>query len=184
MTLPASGPGRLLERSGDAAPRGMTVHDRTRLIGRLRHSYRHRSGLRPRHPRAFRSRDQGLGVRRRHEGGHWRLAGADGKSRRTAGSGSLATLRGILVESVPRLPIVSISGTMRSSPTLDAISAARPSAMSRSRSDCDAEPNSQNLRRIRCLWIKLEQFSQVSRKSLTPLTKIPPEAVDNPVRRP
>jgi len=34
--LPASGPGRLLERSGDAAPRGMTVHDRTRLIGRLR----------------------------------------------------------------------------------------------------------------------------------------------------
>ena len=37
MTLPASGPGRLLERSGDAAPRGMTVHDRTRLIGRLRH---------------------------------------------------------------------------------------------------------------------------------------------------
>src|SRR3546814_3995620 len=36
MTLPASGPGRLLERSGDAAPRGMTVQDRTRLIGRLR----------------------------------------------------------------------------------------------------------------------------------------------------
>ena len=37
MTLPASGPGRLLERTGDGAPRGMTVHDRTRLIGRLRH---------------------------------------------------------------------------------------------------------------------------------------------------
>src|SRR5690606_4529042 len=36
MTWPASGPGRLLERSGDAAPRGMTVHDRTRLTGRLR----------------------------------------------------------------------------------------------------------------------------------------------------
>ncbi len=32
MTLPASGPGRLLERRGDAAPRGMTVQDRTRLM--------------------------------------------------------------------------------------------------------------------------------------------------------
>ena len=37
MARPASGPGRLLERIGDDAPRGMTVHDRTRLIGRLRH---------------------------------------------------------------------------------------------------------------------------------------------------
>ena len=37
MTRPASGPGRLLERNGDVAPRGMTVQDRTRLIGRLRH---------------------------------------------------------------------------------------------------------------------------------------------------
>ena len=37
MTWPASGPGRLLERNGDVAPRGMTVQDRTRLIGRLRH---------------------------------------------------------------------------------------------------------------------------------------------------
>jgi hypothetical protein len=36
MTWPASGPGRLLEVCGDADPRGMTVHDRTRLIGRLR----------------------------------------------------------------------------------------------------------------------------------------------------
>ena len=36
MTRPASGPGRLLERNGDVAPRGMTVHDRTRLNGRLR----------------------------------------------------------------------------------------------------------------------------------------------------
>ena len=42
MTWPASGPGRLLERSGDAAPRGMTVQDRTRLIGRLRHFSMHR----------------------------------------------------------------------------------------------------------------------------------------------
>src|SRR3546814_19131259 len=40
MTLPASGPGRLLESSGDAAPRGMTVHDRHRLIGRLPHKNR------------------------------------------------------------------------------------------------------------------------------------------------
>ena len=37
MARPAPGPGRLLERIGDGAPRGMTVHDRTRLIGRLRH---------------------------------------------------------------------------------------------------------------------------------------------------
>src|SRR5690606_2056401 len=37
MTRPAESPGRLLERIGDDAPRGMTVHDRTRLIGRLRH---------------------------------------------------------------------------------------------------------------------------------------------------
>ena len=37
MTRPASGPGRLLERNGDVTPRGMTVLDRTRLIGRLRH---------------------------------------------------------------------------------------------------------------------------------------------------
>ena len=36
MPRPAVPPGRLLERRGDAAPRGMAVHDRTRLIGRLR----------------------------------------------------------------------------------------------------------------------------------------------------
>ena len=35
MSWPATSPGRLLERIGDDAPRGMTVHDRTRLIGRL-----------------------------------------------------------------------------------------------------------------------------------------------------
>lgn len=35
MAWPALGPGRLLERCGNAAPRGMAVHDRTRLIGRL-----------------------------------------------------------------------------------------------------------------------------------------------------
>src|SRR3546814_9313068 len=75
--------------------------------------------------------------------------------------------------------IISTFGTMRSPPTLDAIPTVRPSAMSRPRSDCDAGPNSQNLRRISCLWIKLEQFSQVSRKSLTPLAKIASEAVDN-----
>src|SRR6478672_12945189 len=37
MPRPAVSPGRLLERTGDRAPRGMTVLDRTRLIGRLRH---------------------------------------------------------------------------------------------------------------------------------------------------
>ena len=37
---PAEPPGRLLERRGDPAPRGMTVHDRTRLIGRLRQLFR------------------------------------------------------------------------------------------------------------------------------------------------
>ncbi len=41
MAWPASGPGRLLERCGDVAPRGMTVHDKTRLIGRLRRFFRH-----------------------------------------------------------------------------------------------------------------------------------------------
>ena len=40
MAWPASGPGRLLERYGDVAPRGMTVHDKTRLIGRLRRFHR------------------------------------------------------------------------------------------------------------------------------------------------
>ncbi len=35
MTLPASLPGWLLEPCGDAGPRGMTVQDRTRLIGQL-----------------------------------------------------------------------------------------------------------------------------------------------------
>ncbi len=35
MAWPALSPGRLLEASGDGRPRGMTVHDRTRLIGRL-----------------------------------------------------------------------------------------------------------------------------------------------------
>ncbi len=35
MARPASSPGRLLEAFGDRRPRGMTVHDRTRLIGRL-----------------------------------------------------------------------------------------------------------------------------------------------------
>src|SRR5690606_10811060 len=39
MPRPAVSPGRLLERRGDAAPRGMTVQDRTRLIGRLRTSF-------------------------------------------------------------------------------------------------------------------------------------------------
>ena len=37
MVRPVPHPGRLLERNGDVAPRGMTVHDRTRLTGRLRH---------------------------------------------------------------------------------------------------------------------------------------------------
>ncbi len=37
MTLPASGPGRLLEPRSDAWPRGMIAPDKTRLIGRLRH---------------------------------------------------------------------------------------------------------------------------------------------------
>jgi len=32
-------PGRLLERTGNGAPRGMTVHDRTRLIGQLLHFF-------------------------------------------------------------------------------------------------------------------------------------------------
>jgi len=40
MPRPAVSPGRLLERTGDGAPRGMTVHDRTRLTGRLRHLIR------------------------------------------------------------------------------------------------------------------------------------------------
>ncbi len=44
MAWPALDPGRLLERCGDVAPRRMTVHDRTRLTGRLR---RLRSGVRP-----------------------------------------------------------------------------------------------------------------------------------------
>jgi len=35
MTLLAESAGRLLERMGNYAPRGMTVHDRTRLIGQL-----------------------------------------------------------------------------------------------------------------------------------------------------
>ena len=36
MTRPASDPGRSLEVRGDAYPRRMTAHDRTRLIGGLR----------------------------------------------------------------------------------------------------------------------------------------------------
>ena len=36
MMLLAKPAGRLLERMGNHAPRGMIVHDRTRLIGRLR----------------------------------------------------------------------------------------------------------------------------------------------------
>ena len=35
MSWPATGSGRSLEIRGDADPRGMAVHDRTRLIGRL-----------------------------------------------------------------------------------------------------------------------------------------------------
>ena len=35
MMLLAEPAGRLLERAGNRAPRGMTVHDRTRLIGQL-----------------------------------------------------------------------------------------------------------------------------------------------------
>ncbi len=35
MTRPASFPGWSLESCGDAGPRGMAAHDRTRLIGRL-----------------------------------------------------------------------------------------------------------------------------------------------------
>jgi hypothetical protein len=36
MKLLAEPAGRLLERTGNRAPRGMTVHDRTRLTGQLR----------------------------------------------------------------------------------------------------------------------------------------------------
>lgn len=52
MTRPASGPGRLLERIGDDAPRGMIAHDRTRLTGRLRpfRTLRSPSGVGPRDP--------------------------------------------------------------------------------------------------------------------------------------
>ena len=50
MPRPAVSPGRLLERSGDAAPRGMTVYDRTRLIGRLRHCF---PGLRLGNPQSL-----------------------------------------------------------------------------------------------------------------------------------
>ena len=35
MAWPASLPGRLLEAVGNGGPRGMVVHDRTRLIDRL-----------------------------------------------------------------------------------------------------------------------------------------------------
>lgn len=35
MTLLAEPVGRSLERMGNCAPRGMIVHDRTRLIGQL-----------------------------------------------------------------------------------------------------------------------------------------------------
>ena len=37
MTLLAESAGRSLEHTGNCMPRGMTVHDRTRLIGRLPH---------------------------------------------------------------------------------------------------------------------------------------------------
>ena len=39
MAWPALDAGRLLERTGDRAPRGMTVLDRTRLTGRLAPSF-------------------------------------------------------------------------------------------------------------------------------------------------
>jgi len=56
LARPALDPGRLLERCGDVTPRGMTVHDRTRLIGRLRpfipftsiHAWRGSTHLHPR----------------------------------------------------------------------------------------------------------------------------------------
>jgi hypothetical protein len=60
MLRPAVSPGRLLERIGDDAPRGMTVLDRTRLTGRLRrHSLNAQHSRNPtirsanRGPRAF-----------------------------------------------------------------------------------------------------------------------------------
>src|SRR3546814_17613180 len=69
MTLPASGPGRLLERSGDAATRGMTVQDRTRLIGRISPKNR-----RTRSPEAQRTPTRLRGDphtdRKRHEKGY------------------------------------------------------------------------------------------------------------------
>ena len=55
MSWPATSPGRLLERIGDDAPRGMTVHDRTRLIGRLCRS----PGLCPGEPPRFAARTAG-----------------------------------------------------------------------------------------------------------------------------
>ena len=45
MAWPALGSGRLLEKGGDAFPRGMTVHDRTRLIGRLPSIPHHRLAM-------------------------------------------------------------------------------------------------------------------------------------------
>lgn len=49
MAWPALGSGRLLEANGDVGSRGMTVLDRTRLIGRLPlHFIRMRTGDVPR----------------------------------------------------------------------------------------------------------------------------------------
>ena len=48
MMLLAEPAGRLLERAGNRAPRGMTVHDRTRLIGQLHfvsHFFKKKSGF-------------------------------------------------------------------------------------------------------------------------------------------
>ena len=184
MPWPAVSPGRLLERSGDAAPRGMIAHDRTRLIGRLRHYLIARSAMEL--PK-FAAQISGPGFAPKPPFAPAARAWFPSLS-------ACRALRGAAC-AVAMEPCPSRVGEWRFVPALHPASIAgrlgahamQPGFLHRNiRSGARRRlgrlgpkvTQSQILRRNSSLWIKLEQVSEVRCKSLTCRKKFPPRVVD------
>jgi hypothetical protein len=164
MTWPASGPGRLLERIGDDAPRGMTVHDRTRLTGRLRHLLPKR---RPTNPDLWRE-----APKTRIRGS--RYVHADPRRCRGAPltQGGYDRMRDLAALNLVGACFFCCQAQSR----LALPKGTRLAWFGEGLEFPSLDPESQNLRLNSSLWIKLEQVSQVGCKSLTPLGKMTRES--------
>src|SRR5690606_13333748 len=149
MPLPAVSPGRLLERIGDDAPRGMTVLDRTRLTGRLRHFlFCVYDGPGSGHSVAGELVTDTVFAERARACG--------GTSICAAGLGRSGASRNCTPAAAPQ----HAGGPARIQRLVEG-----------------PEPTqSQNLRLISGLWITFEQVCEVSRKSLTELMKFAHQA--------